>query len=93
LGVTFGLAQVKALEAAEISANSQLSATRLGYQVGVRINLEVLNSQQLLANTRKDLAKARYDALLSGLRLKAAAGQLTEEDLKPVNSYFDRAAK
>ncbi len=93
LGVTFGLAQVKALEAAEISANSQLSATRLGYQVGVRINLEVLNSQQLLANTRKDLAKARYDALLSGLRLKAATGQLTEEDLKPVNSYFDRTAK
>jgi outer membrane protein len=92
-GVTFGLAQVKALEAAEVSANSQLSATRLGYQVGVRINLEVLNAQQQLANTRRDLAKARYDTLLAGLRLKAAAGQLTEEDLKPVNAYLDAAAR
>ncbi|MGL4576021.1 MAG: TolC family outer membrane protein [Burkholderiaceae bacterium] len=86
LGVTYGLAQVKALEAAEVSANSQLSSTRLGYQVGVRINLEVLNAQQQLANTKKDLAKARYDTLLAGLRLKSAAGQLTEEDLKAVNA-------
>jgi outer membrane protein len=88
LGVTYGLAQVKALEAAEISANSQLSSTRLGYQVGVRINLEVLNAQQQLANTKKDLAKARYDTLLAGLRLKSAAGQLGEEDLKAVNAYL-----
>jgi outer membrane protein len=93
LGVTYGLVQVKALEAAEISANNQLSATRLGYQVGVRINLEVLNSQQLLANTRKDLAKARYDTLLAGLKLKSATGQLTEEDLKLVNAYLDRTVK
>jgi outer membrane protein len=88
LGVTYGLAQVKALEAAEVSANSQLSSTRLGYQVGVRINLEVLNAQQQLANTKKDLAKARYDTLLAGLRLKSAAGQLAEEDLKAVNAYL-----
>jgi outer membrane protein len=88
LGVTYGLAQVKALEAAEISANSQLSSTRLGYQVGVRINLEVLNAQQQLANTKRDLAKARYDTLLAGLRLKSAAGQLSEDDLKAVNAYL-----
>ena len=91
--MTYGLAQVKALEAAEISANNQLSATRLGYRVGVRSNLEVLNSQQLLANTRKDLAKARYDTLLSGLKLKSATGQLTEEDLKLVNAYLDQTVK
>jgi outer membrane protein len=88
LGVTYGLAQIKALEAAEVSANSQLSSTRLGYQVGVRINLEVLNAQQQLANTKRDLAKARYDTLLAGLRLKSAAGQLGEEDLKAVNGYL-----
>lgn len=93
LGVTYGLAQVKALEAAEISANNQLNATRLGYQVGVRINLEVLNAQQQLANTRKDLAKARYDTLLASLKLKSASGELTEEDLKVVNTYLDRTVK
>jgi outer membrane protein len=90
LGVTYGLAQVKALEAAEISANSQLNSTRLGYQVGVRINLEVLNAQQQLANTKKDLAKARYDTLLASLRLKSAAGQLSEEDAKAVNAYLTK---
>lgn len=88
LGVTYGLAQVRALEAAEISANSQLNSTRLGYQVGVRINLEVLNAQQQLANTKKDLSKARYDTLLASMRLKSAAGQLNEEDVKAVNAYL-----
>jgi outer membrane protein len=88
LGVQYGLAQVKALEAAEVSATSQLNSTRLGYQVGVRINLEVLNAQQQLANTKRDLAKARYDTLLAGLRLKSAAGQLAEDDLKAVNAYL-----
>ncbi len=88
LGVQFGIAQVKALEAAEVSANTQLSSTKLGYQVGVRINLDVLNAEQQLANTRRDLAKARYDTLMAGLRLKSAAGTLTEDDLKAVNAYL-----
>jgi outer membrane protein len=88
LGVTYGLAQVRALEAAEISATSQLNSTRLGYQVGVRINLEVLNAEQQLAQTRTSLLKSRYDTLLASLRLKSAAGQLGDEDLKAVNAYL-----
>jgi outer membrane protein len=83
--VTSGLAQVKALEAAEISSTSALESNKLGYQVGIRINIDVLNAQQQLYSTKRDLAKARYDTLMNGLRLKAAAGTLTENDLVAIN--------
>ena len=85
LGVNNGLAQVSALQAAEISSQSSLESNRLGYQVGVRINIDVLNAQQQLFQTRRDLARARYDTLMSGLRLKSAAGTLQEQDLAQVN--------
>lgn len=85
VGVNSGLAQVKALEAAEISSQSALESNRLGYQVGVRINIDVLNAQQQLFQTRRDLAKARYDTLMAGLRLKSAAGVLKEEDVEALN--------
>ena len=85
LGVSSGLAQVKAYEAAEISSQSSLDSNRLGYQVGVRINIDVLNAQQQLFSTRRDLAKARYDTLMNSLKLKSAVGTLKEEDLQQVN--------
>jgi outer membrane protein len=88
IGVVSGLAQIKAFEAAEISSQSALDSTKLGYQVGVRINIDVLNAQQKLSNTRQSLAKARYDSILSGLRLKAAAGTLSEADLAQVNTFL-----
>lgn len=85
LGVSNGLAQVNALQAAEVSSQSSLESNRLGYQVGVRINIDVLNAQQQLYSTRRDLAKARYDTLINGLRLKSASGSLREEDLAQIN--------
>ncbi|MES2107078.1 MAG: TolC family outer membrane protein [Pseudomonadota bacterium] len=87
-GVSSGLAQVKALEAAEISSQSALDSNKLGYQVGVRINIDVLNAQQQLYTTQRDLAKARYDTIMNGLRLKSAAGTLKEEDLAEVNGLL-----
>ena len=92
LGVNNGLAQVRALQAAEISSQSALESNRLGYQVGVRINIDVLNAQQQLFSTRRDLARARYDTLMSGLRLKSAAGTLREEDLGQINTLLTMAA-
>ena len=89
LGVQSGLSQVRALEAAETSSNSALESNRLGYEVGVRINIDVLNAQQQLYSTRRDLAKARYDTLINGLRLKAAVGTLSEADLAELNSLLD----
>lgn len=85
LGVSNGLSQIRAYEAAQLSSLSALESNRLGYQVGVRINIDVLNAQQQLFSTRRDLAKARYDTLINGLKLKAAAGTLEEEDLARIN--------
>ena len=85
LGVINGIAQVSALEAALVSSQSALDSNKLGYEVGVRINIDVLNAQQQLFSTRRDLATARYNTITSYLRLKAAAGSLKEEDLDEVN--------
>ncbi|HEX7988075.1 MAG TPA: TolC family protein, partial [Duganella sp.] len=90
LGMNSGLAQVKALEAAEVSSKSSLDSNKLGYQVGVRINIDVLNAQRQLYATQKDLSKARYDTIMNGLRLKSAAGTLKEDDLAPVNALLAR---
>ncbi|HEY5801112.1 MAG TPA: TolC family outer membrane protein [Burkholderiaceae bacterium] len=88
LSVNSGLAQVRALEAAETSSLSSLESNKLGYQVGVRINIDVLNAQRQLFSTRRDLAQARYETIMNGLRLKSAAGALKESDLEPVNALL-----
>jgi outer membrane protein len=89
-GVESGLGQVKALEAAEASSQSALDATKLGYQVGVRINIDVLNAQTALFDTKAKLAKARYDGLLGGLKLRQANGSLKADDLNAVNALLAR---
>ncbi len=85
LGVVNGLAQVKALQAALVSSQSLLDSTKLGQDVGVRTNLDVLNAQQQLYTTRRDLYQAEYNFLISQLQLKAAAGLITENDVTAVN--------
>ena len=90
-GVNYGLAQVRALESAEVSARTQLESTQLGYQVGVRILLDVLNATTQLVQTQRDLKRARYDFLLAALRLKASSGSLTDEDVAGVNGLLDPA--
>ncbi len=89
-GVVSGQGQVRALEAAEASSQSALDANRLGYQVGVRINIDVLNSQSQLFQTKRDLAQARYNVLLGGLRLRQANGTLTPQDLSRLNALLTR---
>jgi outer membrane protein len=81
-----GQARVQALEAAEASSKLALEATQLGYKVGVRVNLDVLNAQTQLFQTQTDLAKARYDLLMSSLRLEQAAGVLDPADLQRINA-------
>lgn len=85
LGVLNGVAQVKALQAAEASSQLALKANKLGYEVGVRVNIDVLNAEQQWQTTRRDLSRARFDALLAQLRLKSAVGMLSEADLEAVN--------
>ena len=87
-GVQSLQAQVKALEAAESSSQLALEATQLGYRVGVRVNLDVLNAQTQLFQTRRDLAKARYDVLVGSLKLRQASGLLKPEDVNAVSQLL-----
>lgn len=89
-GLQSGMAQVKALEAAEASSQLALEATQLGYRVGVRVNLDVLNAQTQLFTTQRDLARARYEVLLANLRLRQASGTLKADDLRPLNALLAR---
>jgi outer membrane protein len=83
-------AQVKALEAAEASSQLALEATQLGYRVGIRVNVDVLNAQSQLYQTRRDLARARYDLLLSTLRLRQASGRLVPSDILGIDALLVR---
>jgi len=89
-GVQSGLSQIKALQAAEASSQSALDANKLGYQVGVRINIDVLNSQSQLFQTKRDLAKARHDVLLGQLRLRQSSGTLQDADLQAVSGLLQK---
>ena len=84
-GVRSGVAQVAALEAAESSSQLALDSTLLGYKVGVRVNIDVLNAQAQLYDTQAKLAQARYNVVMAGLRLRQAAGQLNADDVGAVN--------
>ncbi len=88
LGVISGNAQVQALKQALVSSEAQLRSTKLGLEVGVRTRVDVLNAQQQVYTTRKDLAAARYQTLLAGLTLQAAAGALDAADLKALDALL-----
>ena len=90
LGVESGMAQVQALKQALASSKSVLEASKLGQQVGVRTNLDVLNAQQQLFSTRQELFQAQYNYLMSRLRLKASIGTLNEADLNQVNQALQK---
>jgi outer membrane protein len=80
-----GISAIAALEQAMVSSQSSLDSNKLGYEVGVRINIDVLNAQQQLYSTRRDLATARYNTIVNQLKLKSLAASLREEDLEEVN--------
>lgn len=83
-----GLSQVRALDTAVRSSQLALQANRTGYEVGVRINIDVLNAQQQLASAQQSLSRAKYDTLLNLLRLQAAVGQLDETALADLRTVF-----
>lgn len=87
-GTVSGLAKVQALELAVKSSEQALESTKMGFKAGMRSNVDILNAEEQLYTSRRDLAEAKYVYLLSRLRLKAAAGQLSEADMGEVDSYF-----
>jgi outer membrane protein len=83
-----GLASVKAFEAAERSSSSALESSKLGFQVGTLINIDVLIALDTLITTRSQLQQARYNTILNAIKLKAHAAALTDEDLISINSLL-----
>ncbi len=90
LNVSSGAARVQALEQALTSSKAQLASTKLGLEVGVRTNLDVLNAEQQVFSAQRDLAGARYAYLLAGLSLKAAVGTLSAADLAAIDTLLTR---
>lgn len=88
-GVTNGLSQIDALSLSVTSAMSALKGNQMAYRVGTRSNIEVLNATQQLYVAQRDLIKARYETLLHSLKLKAAVGQLKQEDILAINQWFE----
>ena len=88
-GVMSGVSQVKALQAAVESSQVALEANKLGYIVGVRINMNVLDAQSKLFDTKAKLAKARYDVLMGHLRLRQVSGTLQLQDLQGINNLLE----
>jgi len=84
-GVSSGVAQVTAFEQAVRSAQVSYDSTKLGLEVGVRTNLDVLNQQQQVFQTRFNLAQSYYNFVINGLRLKQAVGTLSDPDVDELN--------
>lgn len=83
-----GLAQIEALESAVESSKSAVKGNQIGYKMGIHMNIDVLNAEQQLYTAQRDLIKARYDTLFQGMKLKAAAGVLSETDVEKVNGML-----
>lgn len=88
LGVESGTALHRALRQALSSSETQVRSTRRGFEVGVRTRVDVLNAEQQLFATKRDLATSRYQTLVASLQLKAAAGVLTEADLRALDKLL-----
>ncbi|MDP3798209.1 MAG: TolC family protein [Polaromonas sp.] len=88
-GVVSGAAQVEALASAIASSKSAVDSNKIGFRVGSRINIDVLNAEQQLYTAQRDWHKARAETLMQGLRLKAANATLAEADLNAINDLLE----
>ncbi len=87
-GVLASISAVNALKASTISTRSALEATEAGFEVGTRTMVDVLNSQRDLYRSLSNYANVRYNYILSGLKLKQAAGSVSAEDLKRITAWL-----
>lgn len=85
LEVLTGIARLRALELALTSNRRALETTLIGYERGLRNGQDVLTNQRNVLRTLRDLSQARYQYLLARLRLKAAVGELGDDDLTGLN--------
>jgi outer membrane protein len=88
LGVTADIARVQALGQVVKSTQTALAAIEAGFEVGTRTSVDVVNAQRNLYQSRRDHQAARYAYVLDGLRLKQAAGTLSDEDIAAIDRWL-----
>lgn len=86
--VLSAVSQARALEVAVRSQELALRANRRGYEIGMKINAEVLEAQSKLFEARRDLSRARYDAWVNFIKLRALTGQLGETDIAELEALL-----
>ena len=82
------VANVEAQEQAVVSATSALEATQVGYKVGTRNVVDLLQAEKNLYSAEKNLANAKYDYILANLRLALAAGTINPSDIVEINNLL-----
>ena len=82
------VANVTAQKQAVISATSALEATQVGYKVGTRNVVDLLQAEKNLYSAEKNLANAKYDYILANLRLALAAGTISPSDIVDINNLL-----
>ena len=87
-GVQTQVANVTARKQALASAESALKATEVGYEVGTRNTVDLLDAQKRLFQAQRDYASSRYEYIISMLRLKASVGSLNPNDLINISSQM-----
>lgn len=81
--------QVQALKQAIISSQSAVEATQIGYEVGTRNIVDVLDAQRVLYVAVRNYNNARYDYILNNLRLQQTAGTLSPDNLQALSQYLN----
>jgi len=88
--VISGLSRDIALAQVVKSSESALETTEAGYDVGTRTTVDVLNARRDLFRERRDYAQARYNYIIDSLKLKQAAGIISEQDLVDINQWLEK---
>ena len=84
------ISRVKALKQALISTETALNSIKTGFELGTRTSVDVVNAQRDLLRAQRNYSRARYDYVLNTLQLKQAAGLLSQDDLKGINSWLSQ---
>ncbi len=92
LDINSSISQAEALSEAITAGESALSAKQEGYEAGLTTNIDVLDAQRNLSQSRTDYLNSRYSYILSLLELEQAIGDLDENDIQLVNDWLGQDA-
>jgi len=87
-GATEGVLKVRALEQAVRSTEQLAVSSRRSFEAGARTRVDILNAEQQAGQARRDLAQARFQYLVSRVRLKALSGSMKAQNIDEINAWL-----